>query len=82
MMNMEITNAWPDLDTILSLIGESSNAVDPSSMYPFDTPLHYGSILTSASSAAPNVTSLSSHRGLGSCCAYGEGKTSGSHSLQ
>ena len=27
MKNREITNAWPDLDTILKLIGESSTTV-------------------------------------------------------
>ena len=30
MKNREITTAWPDLDTILKLIGESSTKVAPS----------------------------------------------------
>ena len=82
MMNTDITTACPALGTILQLIGEYSTTVDPSPMYPSAPPLHCGSILTYDSSAAPNVTSLSSIRGLGSCCAYGEGKASGSHSFQ
>ena len=51
-------------------------------MYPSATNFHCRSILESASSADPNLTSFSSLRVLGSCCAYGEGKTSGSHSSQ
>ena len=67
MMNRDITTAWPDLDIILQLVGESITAVAPSPMYPSAHTLHCGSILTSASSATPNVTSSSSLRGLGSC---------------
>ena len=82
MMNRDITTAWTDLDTIPQLIGESSTVVAPSSMYLSTPTLYCGSILMSASSAAPNVTSSSSLRGLGSCCVYGEGKKSGYHSSQ
>ena len=80
MMNGDIKTTSPALDTILPLIGESSTSVAPSSMYSSDPPLHCGAILTSVSSAAPNVTASSSLRGFGSCCEYGEVKTSGSHS--
>ena len=81
-MNMDLTTDWHDLDTIILLFGESSNAVPPSSMYPYAPPLRCESILTSAFSAASNMTSSSSLRGLGICFLYGEGKTSGSRSLQ
>ena len=53
MMNRDIKTALPTFETILPLIGESSTTVDPSSMYPSDPLFYYGSILTSASSAAP-----------------------------
>ena len=71
MKNREITTACPDLDTILQLVGEYSTAVAPSSMHLSATLLRCGSILTSASSADPNVMSLSSLRGLGGCFVYG-----------
>ena len=71
MMNRYITTSWPSLDTIIQLVGDSSTAVAPSSNYPSDPPLRCGSILTSASSAAPNAASLSSLRVLGIFCVYG-----------
>ena len=77
MTNREITTACTALGTILQFVGESSTEVAPSSIYPSAPPLRFGSILTSASSAAPNVTSYSCLRGLGSCWVYGEGNTSG-----
>ena len=82
MMNRDIITAWPALDTIITLIGESITAVAPSSMYPSAPTLQCGEIFMSASSTATNVTPSSSLRGLVSCCEYGEGKTSGYHISQ
>ena len=56
-MNKYITTDWTALDTILQLVEYSSTAVAPSWMHPSAPHLRCGSILTSAYSSTPNLTS-------------------------